>query len=96
MDRTPITLRRHDSINLTTGVVTRSDDGIPSQPQTANGAWGTIYPGHAEGLRMNDLETLYSAIIGLGQVDPCCGICAHAMTDGYDHWHYCPTGPTGL
>lgn len=33
MNRQPVTLHAHDSVNLTTGVVTRSDR---SQPQTAN------------------------------------------------------------
>ncbi len=51
-----ITLRQHDSINLSTGVVTRSSQSQTRQP------W---YPleGHREGLRANDLETLASAFL---------------------------------
>jgi hypothetical protein len=93
MNRQSVTLRAHDSINLTTGVVTRSDDSrfasatspVNSRVQTAK----SIFPAHREGLAMNDLEALYSAITGLDLVDPCCNLCAHAMTDGIEHWGRC-------
>jgi hypothetical protein len=49
MNRQPVTLRAHDSINLTTGVVTRS-------PATAQ-------PHLLPGLRRNDLRHLHAAII---------------------------------
>lgn len=54
MNRQPVTLRRHDSINLTTGVVTRSDVAT---------AKITEYPGHREGMIRNDLVTLHSLIV---------------------------------
>jgi hypothetical protein len=54
MNRQPVTLHAHDSINLSTGVVTRS-----SQSQSCE---HLILVAHRQGLAMNDLETLHSAI----------------------------------
>lgn len=54
MNRQPVTLRRHDSINLTTGVVTRSDVAT---------AKITEYPGHRPGMLRNDLVTFHSLIV---------------------------------
>jgi hypothetical protein len=53
-----VTLRANDSINLSTGAVTRSN---PLQSRTRY-PW---YPlaGHREGLRANDLVTLHSAFV---------------------------------
>jgi hypothetical protein len=52
MNRQPVTLYAHDSVNLTTGVVTRSSQSCEH----------LILVAHREGLAMNDLETLFSAI----------------------------------
>lgn len=54
--RKSVTLRDGDSINLTTGQVTRA-----SQSQPANRAPWYPLEGHREGLRANDLITLASA-----------------------------------
>ncbi len=48
-----VTLRQHDTYNLTTGQVRRVAD--------AKGL-GAYLPGHVEGLKANDLITLASAI----------------------------------
>lgn len=59
MNHRPVTLRQHDEISLTTGVVRRS------QSQSAK---RTVYPwyplaGHREGLRANDMISLHSAFV---------------------------------
>lgn len=56
MNRQPVTLHAHDSINLSTGQVTRS-----SQSQTAKLVPWYPLVGHRDGLRANDLVTLASA-----------------------------------
>ena len=79
--RKPVTLRQNDSINLTTGQVTRSSQSQPANPTTVHSLavanrnaykanrtpW---YPlvGHREGLRANDLITLDSAFRIMGQL----------------------------
>lgn len=55
MDRTPITLRRNDSINLTTGVVTRSDRGQASR--------SSFHQQIANALGRNSLRALHVAIM---------------------------------
>lgn len=55
------TLVRGQSINLTTGVVTEGDDEDFAPAKIGNSH--IDLPGHRQGLRMNDLESLHSAIL---------------------------------
>ena len=64
---TPVRLERHDSINLTTGVVTRSDGcsfaGATSRATSQSVIANAMFPSHAQGLAMNDLESFASLLI---------------------------------
>lgn len=69
----PVTLRQHDSINLTTGKVTRV--------ATAN----VRFPAHQEGLRMNDLETLASLLRINGSIGHIPMLCLSGYIAPVDH-----------
>lgn len=110
---TPVTLRRHDSINLTTGVVTRSDreflpcgHGVIHQGSsgqclrcvaTAKPSFGSILEGHVEGIRANDLESLYSAIrcnASLGMI-PMADLEGKIPGTGSGSWKWIPADQYG-
>lgn len=61
MGQQPITLVRGQSINLSTMIVTEEPviDFAPAKIGNSH----IDLPGHRQGLRMNDLESLYSAIL---------------------------------
>lgn len=78
----PVTLRQNDSINLTTGKITRS-------VATAN----VRFPAHLSGLRANDLETLASLLRINGYIGhigfSCRGRAGHGPTVIAPDHHHC-------
>lgn len=70
----PVTLRQNDSINLTTGKITRS-------VATAS----VHFPAHQEGLRMNDLETLASLLRINGSIGHIPMLCRSGYIAPVDH-----------